>query len=259
MEQLNRMNKLEKYKGSDILTEKEVYTVTELAARAFVRAKKSSEKGKRLGGKLIKARPKELMRTAPDEISWSLIGQAEDQEPGSFMQIWERIKQSARNELESGHRAAAVGVGVDTPWNRARFQVLLESYTEDWRPAGSIELRLVEAMAQMWTQYEHWMQIATQRVAFECEEETYQVKARGKWRTVTVEKDKYIDRALENADRFNRLYLRTVRALRDLRRYSMAVTINNPEQVNIAADGGQQVNVQKAKVRKSKRRPDSGS
>jgi hypothetical protein len=29
--------------------------------------------------------------------------------------------------------------------------------------------------------------------------------------------------------------------LRDLRRYS--VTINNPQQVNIASDGGQQVNV----------------
>ena len=34
----------------------------------------------------------------------------------------------------------------------------------------------------------------------------------------------------------------------------MAVTINNPEQVNIAADGGQQVNVQE----KNKRRKGSG-
>jgi hypothetical protein len=47
------------------------------------------------------------------------------------------------------------------------------------------------------------------------------------------------------ADRFNRLFLRTLRQLRDLRRYAMPVTINNPQQVNIAAEGGQQVNVQK--------------
>ena len=40
-------------------------------------------------------------------------------------------------------------------------------------------------------------------------------------------------------------FLRTLRRLRDLRWYSMPVMINNPQQVNIAADGGQQVNVAK--------------
>ncbi len=43
-------------------------------------------------------------------------------------------------------------------------------------------------------------------------------------------------------DRFNRIFMRTLRQLRDLRRYS--VTINNPKQVNIATDGGKQVNVE---------------
>ena len=37
--------------------------------------------------------------------------------------------------------------------------------------------------------------------------------------------------------------MRTLRNLRDLRRYSVPVTINNPRQVNIAAEGGQQVNI----------------
>ena len=43
--------------------------------------------------------------------------------------------------------------------------------------------------------------------------------------------------------------------MRDLRRYSVPVTINNPKQVNIAADGGQQVNLQK----QSKKRKETGS
>ena len=43
-------------------------------------------------------------------------------------------------------------------------------------------------------------------------------------------------------EKWNRMFLRTLRNLRDLRRYA-PVTINNPAQVNIAADGGQQVNV----------------
>ena len=35
------------------------------------------------------------------------------------------------------------------------------------------------------------------------------------------------------ADRFQRMYMRTLRALRDLRRYSSKIMINNPAQVNI--------------------------
>jgi len=44
-------------------------------------------------------------------------------------------------------------------------------------------------------------------------------------------------------------YLRAFqRKLRDLRQYSTPVTINNPQQVNIAADGGQQVNAVKVEL-----------
>ena len=42
------------------------------------------------------------------------------------------------------------------------------------------------------------------------------------------------------ADRFNRLFLRTLRALRDLRRYAPPVIVQNAGQVNV---GAQQVNV----------------
>ncbi|HWQ36306.1 MAG TPA: hypothetical protein VNQ79_25965 [Blastocatellia bacterium] len=38
------------------------------------------------------------------------------------------------------------------------------------------------------------------------------------------------------ADRYQRAFQRTLRSLRDLRRYSSPVTINNPQQVNIAKD-----------------------
>jgi hypothetical protein len=39
------------------------------------------------------------------------------------------------------------------------------------------------------------------------------------------------------------MYFRAVRNLRDWRRYTPQVTINNPQQVNIAGNGGQQINV----------------
>ena len=42
------------------------------------------------------------------------------------------------------------------------------------------------------------------------------------------------------ADRFHRIFLRTLRALRDLRRYAGPVIVQQAGQVNV---GGQQVNV----------------
>jgi hypothetical protein len=62
----------------------------------------------------------------------------------------------------------------------------------------------------------------------------------------------YLDHCTQMADRFQRMFLRVLRQMRDLRRYSVPVTINNPKQVNIAADGGQQVNVQKSKWKQKK-------
>jgi hypothetical protein len=47
---------------------------------------------------------------------------------------------------------------------------------------------------------------------------------------------------------------RAMRQMRGLRRYSVPVTINNPKQVNIAADGGQQVNVQNKSGAKNRKR-----
>ena len=49
-----------------------------------------------------------------------------------------------------------------------------------------------------------------------------------------------MEQAAAIADRFNRLFLRTLRQLRDLRRYAPAANVQPAEQVNI---GGQQVNV----------------
>ena len=61
-----------------------------------------------------------------------------------------------------------------------------------------------------------------------------------------------IEHVVQMADRFNRIFMRTLRQLRDLRRYS-PVTINNPNQVNIAAEGGQQINVSKVEADEAKK------
>jgi hypothetical protein len=48
---------------------------------------------------------------------------------------------------------------------------------------------------------------------------------------------------MDDARKKNEVYMRTLRNMRDLRRYSVPVTINNPQQVNIAAEVSQHINV----------------
>ena len=154
------------------------------------------------------------------------------------------IKQVARDHLESGQRAAEIVASeLMRPWIKASYLALRESFIADWKPTGSIEVRLIEMLAQLYSSYEHWMALSVQRVAFDYEQEHYKIKERGKWRVKAVSGDAEANQAADMADRFNRLFLRTLRHLRDLRRYNLPVMINNPQQVNIAADGGQQVNV----------------
>ena len=74
----------------------------------------------------------------------------------------------------------------------------------------------------------------------------------GYWFPPYVSEQQAIEHAVQMADRFNRIFMRTLRQLRDLRRYS-PVTINNPNQVNIATDGGQQVNVSNTEEEKARK------
>ena len=67
----------------------------------------------------------------------------------------------------------------------------------------------------------------------------------GYWDVPYVSEQAAVEHAAQMADRWNRIYMRTLRNLRDLRRYNVPVTINNPQQVNIAADGGGRSTFQK--------------
>ena len=72
--------------------------------------------------------------------------------------------------------------------------------------------------------------------------QTHQPRANRTFQYLRVGEQNAIEHAMQMMDRYNRLFLRTLRQLRDLWRYSKPITINNPRQVNIAADGGKQLN-----------------
>lgn len=227
------------------LTQVEVRSLAQIMADAYWRALKAEAQG-RIGGLRHALRDKqELLDTMPAGLEWYDLSYAEQNEPGSAPEVYAHIKQVARDHLESGDRAAEVVASeLMRPWVRASYLVLRESFIADWKPTGSIEVRLIEMIAQLYSAYEHWMALSVQRVAFEHEREQYRIRENGKWRVMEVAANPEVNQAADMADRFNRLFLRTLRQLRDLRRYSVPVTINNPTQVNIN-ESGQQVNAVK--------------
>jgi hypothetical protein len=65
-------------------------------------------------------------------------------------------------------------------------------------------------------------------------------KVGGKWEPPRVSVFQVVEQAGAMVDRFNRIFLRSLRALRDLRRCPPPVVVQNAGQVNV---GQQQVNV----------------
>ena len=183
--------------------------------------------------------------------------------------LWEMIKREAAREFESGHRAAEAFEPADymtDAWNRASYLGLRESMIEEWQPKGGIELTMIDAVAQAWLMLQHWTEESVRRAKTRPREENHQFREWKKWQKEASAKqwdDGYwdipyvyeqnaIEHAAQMADRWQKMYLRAIRSLRDWRRYVPNLTINNANQVNIASDGGQQINVAKSKDDKKK-------
>jgi hypothetical protein len=132
-----------------------------------------------------------------------------------------------------------------------------DSFIGDWKPKGSVELSLIDMLTQAYFQWQFWLEQTVIRSKSTPnldhphydEWKTIQLRTKdtrgisGYWTKPTLDEAAALEQAFRFADRWHRVYMRTLRQLRDLRRYT-PLLINNVEQVNIAADGGQQVNVQ---------------
>lgn len=207
---------------------------------------------------------RDVIRLPSDFLTFTDLLEINNYSPTTAENIWEMIKREAQAEFESGHRAAEAFEPADymrDAWNRASYLGLRESLCEEWQPKGGIELTMIDAIAQAWLQLQFWTRESVKRAETEPRREDYdfvewklrkreadrQQWQHGYWDIPFVSEQDAIDQAAQMADRWQRKYFRAIRNLRDWRRYTPQVTINNPQQVNIAADGGQQVNVAEVK------------
>ena len=202
-----------------------------------------------------------VMRMPTERISYGQLLQVNYNSPRTAQNLWETIKREAKSEFESGHRAAAAFEPADyltDAWNRASYLGLRESLIEEWQPRGGIELTMIDALAQAWLQLQFWTTESVKRAKTKPRQENPlfvewkrynravnqdQWSKEAHWDVPLVPEQAAVDQAAQMADRWQRMYFRAIKSLRDWRRYPPHVTINNPNQVNIANDGGQQINV----------------
>jgi hypothetical protein len=227
-------------------------TLAEARKRAF-RACQNKEEAKKLFSG--------LMQMPVDQLDFVELSELHAEAPRVAERLWELAKREGRKEFESGHLAANAIFPVNHMkilWNIAKYLGTRESFVSEWKPRGATEMVLIDMMAQSHYQWLYWLEQTVRRSETREHEEHPDYKewkrlrmashektwsSEGYWLRPYVSEQEAIEHAVQMADRWNRMFLRTLRQLRDLRRYT--VTINNPNQVNIASDGGQQLNVTK--------------
>ena len=169
--------------------------------------------------------------TPADQVTWWDLSRVAQADPERARALWERLLAEARDELMSGHRAAKAVEADGGPWERAEFKAVLDAFVADGQPRGGIESALIESLAQAYTTQLRWVARLTILSNNEAQRQDREVKRRGEWTPPTVDAAAALDQAAAMADRFNRLFARTLRALRDLRRYTPQIVVQNVGQL----------------------------
>jgi hypothetical protein len=177
-----------------------------------------------------------ILKGPADQVSWHGLDHLARRDPQAAARRWEEVKAQALLELRSGHRAAKAMEGYGSnAWTRANFLAVRRDLMEGWQPRNGIERQLIDMMAQAQTALMYWLDILTLRSS--CS--SGRKRGEGRWEPETISDAEAIEQAAGMVERWNGMFLRTLKALRDLRR-TPGVVVQGAGQVNFAQ---QQVNV----------------
>lgn len=196
----------------------------------------------------------ERIKNAPsDQISWFDLAHLAEHSRDAWKEQWELIKADAKAEIESGHRAAdVVSTGFDFgPLSHARFLAVRDALRCEWQPLSGSESFLIDSLAQIQIGWEMWLGrhlMRAQMESYSVNEAERRTESRhgGRYWPERIEEKESLELSANMADRFNKMYIRTLRTLRDLKRMSPQVVVQNAAQINV---GQQQLNVQENQVR----------
>ena len=169
-----------------------------------------------------------------NQVSWTHLYMLRKRDPDLALQRWEEIMQAARDELRDGHRGAkAFETDVSTPLDRARILVVREAICEDLKPQNGTERILIDAITQAHLAYYFWIERSMLFATLDSSAENSTGKKTGTMNTPRVTDFQSVDQAAAMADRFNKMFVRSLRAFVDLRRHAPTVIVENANQVNV--------------------------
>jgi hypothetical protein len=93
----------------------------------------------------------------PDQVTWWALEAVARDAPEQALGRWEEVKQAAREELRSGHRAARALEGYGgSCWGRAQFLAVRAELAGAWRPRNQQEQQLIDQLCQFQVLMERW-------------------------------------------------------------------------------------------------------
>lgn len=183
----------------------------------------------------------------PQQVDWWALTAMAQHNPHAMARCWQAINQWALDQIQTGFRAAeAIAVEGEKPWERAQFLARRASLILDWAPRPGVEMMLVDTLAQAHALQERWLKILTTCTITETKHRNSPYNSSGVTEAPRLSDAQAAEHAAGMVDRFNRIMLRSLRSLRDLRRYAPPV-IMHAQQVNVDV-GGQQMNITGALV-----------
>jgi hypothetical protein len=190
---------------------------------------------------LIPAVEERALSAPPEQVSWRDLDCIAERDPERALQRWEEIKQAAREEVRSGHRAARALEVYDAPaWQRVQFLAVRAELAEAWRPRNALEQQLLDQLAQFQTMVWYWQETLADCQALLNLGRQAAGRGRSLHEPPRLSAAEAVDQAMGMVERYHRLYLRALKALQDQRRLSTPLIVRRAGQVNI---GGQQINV----------------
>jgi len=176
----------------------------------------------------------------PEKLKWPHLAAVAEVDTDDALKLWARVREAADEELASGQRGARV-VGDTTPYGLAQYLAIRDSFADQWRPQGGIEAAMIDMMTVSFSLQMYWSTVAHERAMRTHDDQREALKRfeSNGWKSPYQSEADAIDQAQRLADGYNRQFLRVLRQLRDLRRYT-PVVIQNAQQVNV---GNHQMNL----------------
>jgi hypothetical protein len=175
----------------------------------------------------------------PADFSWTDVSAAWNHDESAGRALWERIKQTACDELREGKAGAFAIEGYDErPMARAEYLAVWLALGDGLRPANGAERLLIDGMTQALMMQRRWLNRMVKTESLHAMRQERAVRGRNDYEPPRLSEAEEIDRAMVMQDRFQRQFLRLMKCYRDGRRLLSAVVVAAGGQLNV---GEQQV------------------